>query len=150
MEKGRDEIKSTHQTTLVDSTSRPGPVPGSAAPAKMTDLRKKPAPQLRARLRPPASGCLHLRLYLLRQHLHKAVSEAHSCQIPPYLSCKHRCFTILSKESSYSLPWGKQKFQPFQPPEKNAIVRSLAQMQNCANLFFESRGGPPALSSFMW
>ena len=97
----------------------------------------------------PTSGCIHLRLYLLRQHLHKAASEAHSCQIPPYLSCKHRCFTTLSKDCSYSLPWGKQKFQPLQPPgkkkKKKAIVRSLAHMQNCANLFFQSSRGPPPL-----
>lgn len=32
--------------------------------------------------------------------------------------------------------------------KKKAIVRSLARMQNCANLFFESSGGPPPLQVF--
>ena len=118
MEQNGDEVKSTHSTATREAASphlilhlrqlsRPPPPPQDWRPEG-----RRPYPGLRAGLGAVPSGCLHLRRCLLRQHLHEAASEAHSCQIPPYLPCKHRYFTLLSEECSSSSPWGKQKFQP--------------------------------------
>ena len=128
------------------SKSRPGLRPG--CPTKMGDQREETGTRGSGQALAAASGYLRLGLCLWKQYLHEALG----CQIPPYLTYKHRCLTILSKECFYRLPWGKKKPQPLWPPEKNATVRSLARMQNCANLFFENRGPPPSLglSSFLW
>lgn len=66
--------------------------------------------------------------------------EAQGCQIPLYLSCKHRCFTLV-KGVFLQLALGKTEIStPSASWGGNAIVRSLARMQNCANLSFESTG----------
>lgn len=78
--------------------------------------------------------------------------QAQSCQIPPYLSCKHRCFTLLSKEHSYSLPWGKQTFQPLQPPEKMPLWGLWLKCKIVQIFSLKAEDFPLSLGlcSFMW
>ena len=154
MEKRSDEVKSIHQpTTQMGSTSRPGPRPGSADFCQDGGQKEE--------TNTPSFGCLPLDV---------STSDCFFCgntftRLPQrptaarfllislvntdvLLSCQRKAPTGCLGEN--------RNFNPFcllEKKKKKATMRSLARMQNCANLFFESIGGLPTsldLSSFMW